>query len=131
MVLRKVIRMNTFKKSLNPIQKWNRTYFFLQKFDVSIIHFLREVFICLFQEWLHVMAKKVSFNPNVAYFVTMLLQWKLFLRTKEVKGHVHPPFKEERSACFRRMMDLPQFVYFTTKNINFIWRLFWLIYNCT
>jgi len=45
----------------------------------------------------------------MAYFVTTLLQpnFSFEYNKREVKGHVHPPFKEERSVCFRLMMDLP------------------------
>ena len=45
---------------------------------------------------------------GMAYFVTTLLQanFSFEYNKREVKGHVHPPFKEERSACFRLMMDL-------------------------
>ena len=45
---------------------------------------------------------------SMAYFVTTLLQanFSFEYNKREVKGHVHPPFKEERSACFHLMMDL-------------------------
>ena len=67
--------MNAFKKALIQYKSETVLIFSLKIRCIYHPFSTRGIYLPFLKKMAkHVMAKKVSFNPNVAYFVTMLLQ---------------------------------------------------------